>query len=81
MRKFFDEATKTNEDSYGIRYAVDFEQSNNGISFTIRTARIVELLDSETFDVEFHDNNGKTYAIKSIDSRKLMVLNYHAIAN
>ena len=42
---------------------------------------IVELLDSQNFEVEFSDNDGKTYAIESIKSDLLMALNYQAVAN
>lgn len=42
---------------------------------------IVEILNSENFEVEFNDNSGKTYAVEPISSINLMVLNYHAVAN
>ena len=42
---------------------------------------VVELLDSKNFEIEFCDNDGHTYAMESVDSNNIMLLNYHAVAN
>lgn len=41
---------------------------------------IVEQLDNNTFEVEFCDNEGNTYALEPIHSKSLLLLNYHAVA-
>ncbi|MDH5718374.1 MAG: DUF4926 domain-containing protein [Spirochaetia bacterium] len=39
---------------------------------------IVEVLNSNTFEVEFSDNEGKTFAVTTITSDKLLQLSYQA---
>jgi sulfur transfer complex TusBCD TusB component (DsrH family) len=40
---------------------------------------IVEILGPEVFEVEFADNDGRTYATLSLHSKQLMVLHYQAV--
>ena len=43
---------------------------------------IVEMLDDAVFEVEFTDNEGRTYATLALKAEQLMVLHYEpAIAN
>ena len=43
---------------------------------------IVELLDDAVFEVEFTDNEGRTYATLALKAKQLMVLHFEpAIAN
>lgn len=38
---------------------------------------VVEILDDRNYEVEFVDENGKTYAVLPLSSNKLIVLHYH----
>ena len=40
---------------------------------------IVEELAADTFEVEFSDNNGTTYATAPVGSKDLIVLHYHPL--
>jgi len=39
---------------------------------------IVEILGPDVFEVEFADNEGRTYATLSLNAKQLMVLHYQA---
>lgn len=41
---------------------------------------IVEVLDEDVFEVEFCDDEGKTYASLALRSEQLMVLHYSPVA-
>ena len=41
---------------------------------------IVEQLGPDTYEVEFSDDDGRTYATLALDSGKFIVLHYHAAA-
>lgn len=41
---------------------------------------VVEKLDSEVFEVEFNDDEGRTYAIGAFDRDSIIALHYHPVA-
>jgi hypothetical protein len=41
---------------------------------------VVELLDDDVFEVEFADNQGRTYATLALKADQLMVLHYEPVA-
>ena len=42
---------------------------------------VVELLEQNFYEVEFVDNDGKTYATLALPGDKLIVLHYHPVDN
>lgn len=40
---------------------------------------IVEILGPDVFEVEFADNEGRTYATLSLNAKQLLVLHYQAV--
>lgn len=40
---------------------------------------VVEVLDSETFEIEFSDNQGRTYALLPLRASQLMVLHHRRL--
>jgi len=40
---------------------------------------IVEILEPDVFEVEFADNEGRTYATLSLNAKQLLVLHYQAV--
>ena len=41
---------------------------------------VVEVLDTDVFEVEFSDDNGRTYAMAAFKAEELMVLHYAPVA-
>lgn len=41
---------------------------------------VVELLGDDTFEVEFCDDDGRTYAVLAVHARELLVLRYQPVA-
>jgi len=40
---------------------------------------IVEILEPDVFEVEFADNEGRTYATLALNTKQLMVLHYQSV--
>ncbi len=38
---------------------------------------VVEILDTNVYEVEFSDDEGQTYAMQALDADQLMILHYH----
>jgi hypothetical protein len=38
---------------------------------------VVEMLEGDTVEVEFSDDNGRTYAMAAVPVRQLIILRYH----
>ena len=47
--------------------------------FRGQVGTVVELLALDVFEVEFIDDEGQTYAMRSLHASQLMVLHYHQI--